>query len=174
MPTEARKGDRKLLARVGEAEAEVAETAALAEKVAEMRLSHALAAKLAAAEAEVRRRADGADAAGADDADGAAGAAGADGAATVAAGADGVAKLPSRHLQSDSCRTTPTVAKSDRDVLALVDATIAAGATVAATGAAKGESKVLSTLKDWGLSDTQVAQFVGGVTQQLRQRTHLV
>ena len=172
MPTEARKGDRKLRARVGEAEAEVAETAALAEKVAEMRLSHALEAKLAAAEAEVRRRADGADAAGADDADGAAGAAGADGAdgATVAAGADGVAKLPSRHLQSDSCRTTPTVAKSDRDVLALVDATIAAGATVAA----KADSKVPLTLKDWGLSDTQVAQFVGGVTQQLRQRTHLV
>ena len=174
MPTEARKGDRKLRARVREAEAEVAETAAAAAEAGRPPLLEALEAKLAAAEAEVRRRADGADAAGADDADGAAGAAGADGAATVAAGADGVAKLPSRHLQSDSCRTTPTVAKSDRDVLALVDATIAAGATVAATGAAKADSKVPLTLKDWGLSDTQVAQFVGGVTQQLRQRTHLV
>ena len=164
---------------VVEAEAEMAETlAALAESDAEVEASEAQLAAAEAeeeaeaeaeAEAEVRRRADGADAAGADDADGVAGAAGADGAdgVTVTAGADGAAKL----LPSRPCRATTTVAKSDRDVLALVDATIAAGATVAATGAAKGDSK---DFKGWGLSDMVVAQFVGSVTQQLRQRPYLV
>ena len=159
---------------VVEAEAEMAETlAALAESDAEVEASEAqLAAAEAEEEAEAKAEAEAeaeADAAGADDADGVAGAAGADGAdgVTVTAGADGAAKL----LPSRPCRATTTVAKSDRDVLALVDATIAAGATVAATGAAKGDSK---DLKDWGLSDMVVAQFVGSVTQQLRQRPYLV
>ena len=166
---------------VVEAEAEMAETlAALAESDAEVEASDAQLAAAEAeeeaeaeAEAEVRRRANGADAAGADDADGVAGAAGADGAdgATVTAGADGAAKL----LPSRPCRATTTVAKSDRDVLALVDATIAAGATVAATGAAKGDSKRQpGDGEGWGLSDMVVAQFVGSVTQQLRQRPYLV
>ena len=183
-----------------EAEAEVAEAVARdAEAEAEL---EALEAQLAAVEAaEVRRRAEqasirsflGADpvatatavataaaaaaaaaaAVGADVPDGAAG-------ATVAAGAGGAAKRPSRPWTvapaapsapsaSRPCPSTTTVAKCDKDVLALVDATIAAGATVAAAGAAKGDHK---NIKVWPLSDMEVAQFVGSVTQQLRQRTH--
>ena len=182
-----------------EAEAEVAEAVARdAEAEAEL---EALEAQLAAVEAaEVRRRAEqasirsflGADpvatadavataaaaaaaaaAAGADVPDGAAG-------ATVAAGAGDAAKRPSRPWTvapaapsapsaPRPCPSTTTVAKCEKDVLALVDATIAAGATVAAAGAAKGDSK---DIKVWPLSDMEVAQFVGSVTQQLRQRTH--